>query len=159
MDQKSLFEDVSINDFDAVKDILSAVVADNWLDPDALSFNERKGYYAASFNDAVFARIPKLKKLKRVEILSPCSSTDESFKGYEVSSWADLANYSAEFVSALQAVIDRVPKGFSCCSRYVECSDLRACCHPDYDMRAQCFYRKVLKSGRVFYGKNAEDQI
>lgn len=151
MNQSSLFDDIGVSDFDAVKDALKSVVNENWLDPAELEFNERKSYYAASFGDAVFARIPKMKKYKRVEILSPAAVVAGTFVTHEVEQWEDLADLTEEFEAALQAVIDRAPKGFSCCSRYSECSKLHACCHPDYSMRAQCYYRKVLRSGRCFY--------
>lgn len=51
-----------------------------------------------------------------------------------------LANYTAE--------------AFGCCSRYVQCSDLKNCIHPDVLHSKGCVYRKNLESGRIFYGKN-----
>lgn len=44
--------------------------------------------------------------------------------------------------------------GFDCCSHYQECSDLCHCVHPDIMFAGQCSYRKKLKSGVVFFGKN-----
>ena len=44
---------------------------------------------------------------------------------------------------------------FSCCSRYVECSDAKMCIHPDKILAKGCFYKKNLEKGRIFYGKNA----
>lgn len=44
--------------------------------------------------------------------------------------------------------------GFDCCSHYQECSDLGHCVHPDIMFAGQCSYRKKLKSGVVFFGKN-----
>lgn len=50
--------------------------------------------------------------------------------------------------------IELVPKEFDCCSRYEECSDARVCVHPDPAFSMLCGYRKILKSGRIFYGES-----
>lgn len=61
----------------------------------------------------------------------------------------------ADFLCALAgAAVDRYPKDWDCCSRYMECSDARKCVHPDSRTALSCGYRRVLNSGRVFYGKN-----
>lgn len=43
---------------------------------------------------------------------------------------------------------------FDCCHRYEECSDARDCTHPDKDFRMRCSYRRKLKNGIIFFGKN-----
>ena len=43
---------------------------------------------------------------------------------------------------------------FDCCSRYAECSDARACVHPDIGFTKNCIYHYSLDAGRVFYGVN-----
>lgn len=50
--------------------------------------------------------------------------------------------------------IELVPKEFDCCSRYMECSNAKVCVHPDPAFSMLCGYRKILKSGRIFYGEN-----
>lgn len=50
--------------------------------------------------------------------------------------------------------IELVPKEFDCCSRYEECSNAKVCIHPDPAFSMLCGYRKILKDGRIFYGKN-----
>lgn len=51
-------------------------------------------------------------------------------------------------------VVNRYPKEWDCCSRYMECSDAKTCVHPDRTFALGCGYRKILNSGRIFYGKN-----
>ena len=51
-------------------------------------------------------------------------------------------------------IIDAIPKEFSCCSRYMECSNKIKCLNPDKEMAMRCGYRKILMSGKVFYGVN-----
>lgn len=48
-----------------------------------------------------------------------------------------------------------VAEAFSCCSRYVECSDAMKCTHPDRILAKGCYYRKNLENGLIFYGNNA----
>ena len=55
---------------------------------------------------------------------------------------------------ALDFVIDSGVCSYSCCSRAEQCSDARRCINPYPYIAANCNYRKVLKSGRVFYGEN-----
>lgn len=50
--------------------------------------------------------------------------------------------------------VNRYPKEWDCCSRYMECSDAKTCVHPDKAFALGCGYRKILNSGRIFYGKN-----
>lgn len=55
--------------------------------------------------------------------------------------------------AALLAV-ERVPKEFDCCSRFEACSNAKVCVHPDPSFSMLCGYRKILKDGRIYYGKN-----
>ena len=67
----------------------------------------------------------------------------------------DLAkNYSDLLIAVTKATLDRWPKGWDCCSRFEKCSDAKVCIHPDKEFALGCGYRKILNSGRVFYGKN-----
>lgn len=55
---------------------------------------------------------------------------------------------------ALDGTIDSVCSEYACCSRCEACSDVLHCVNPYPYIAANCNYRKILKSGRVFYGKN-----
>ena len=50
--------------------------------------------------------------------------------------------------------IELVPKEFDCCSRFEACCNAKVCVHPDPTFSMLCGYRKILKSGRVFWGEN-----
>lgn len=43
---------------------------------------------------------------------------------------------------------------FSCCSKFLECSDKKRCVHENTLYSKGCHYRRHLDSGRIFYGKN-----
>lgn len=65
-----------------------------------------------------------------------------------------IESYTDFLVAVTGAAIDRLPKEWDCCSRYLECSDAKTCVHPDKVFALDCGYRKILNSGRIFYGKN-----
>ncbi len=56
--------------------------------------------------------------------------------------------------SLLDTAIDSIPKEFDCCSRFEECSNARKCINPSSELALGCGYRKIMKSGRIYYGKN-----
>ena len=48
---------------------------------------------------------------------------------------------------------------FGCCGKYAECSDARKCLHNNTFYAKACYYRKNLDAGRIFYGKNAANNV
>lgn len=48
-------------------------------------------------------------------------------------------------------------EGFGCCYLYLECSDAKKCVHKDPFFALCCYYNKNLKEGKIFYGKNANN--
>lgn len=65
-----------------------------------------------------------------------------------------LEDYTDLLIAVVVACVNRYPTGWDCCSRYMECSNAKACTHPDKVFALECGYRKVLNSGRIFYGEN-----
>lgn len=65
-----------------------------------------------------------------------------------------LEGYADLIMRLIAATVDRYPAEWSCCSRYMECSNARACVNPDKRIALACSYRKALNSGRVFFGEN-----
>lgn len=67
----------------------------------------------------------------------------------------EAVSIHAETLAAvLQDTINRLPKEWDCCSRYMECSGAKKCVHPDNAFALGCGYRKILASGKIYYGKN-----
>lgn len=54
----------------------------------------------------------------------------------------------------MDTTIDSITKEYSCCSRIEECSLAGKCVSPYPNIAMLCGYRKVMKSGRIFYGPN-----
>lgn len=65
-----------------------------------------------------------------------------------------IESYTAFLNAVVKETINRFPKEWDCCSRYEACSDAKHCIHPDKTFALGCGYRKILNSGRIFYGKN-----
>lgn len=65
-----------------------------------------------------------------------------------------IESYTDFLIRVAGETVNRYPKEWDCCSRYMECSDAKCCVHPDKSFALGCGYRRILSSGRVFYGKN-----
>lgn len=62
--------------------------------------------------------------------------------------------YTDFLFMVVKECVNRYPKNFDCCSRYEVCSDAGKCIHPDKSFALGCGYRKILHSGKIYYGKN-----
>lgn len=62
--------------------------------------------------------------------------------------------YIDYLLDVLRRTIIKYPKPFSCCSRYMECSNARQCVNPDETLAEDCSYNFTLQSGRIFFGEN-----
>lgn len=67
---------------------------------------------------------------------------------------APISSHAAALANVIRDTINRLPKEWDCCSRYMECSNARKCIHPDPTFALGCGYRKILASGQIFYGEN-----
>ena len=63
--------------------------------------------------------------------------------------------YTDFLIQITREAMNRYPKEWDCCSRYMECSDAKVCVHPDKVFALGCGYRKILNSGRIFTVKTA----
>lgn len=65
-----------------------------------------------------------------------------------------LSDFNNCICMALQDAIDSIPKEFSCCHRYLECSDVGHCIYPNREDSKGCYYKRVMHEGHIFYGKS-----
>lgn len=75
----------------------------------------------------------------------------------------DIIRLISYIQTLCEKVIDTVASedAIACCSRYVECSDAKKCLvvdRPDYPQiwrqYFSCYYKRNLRQGKIFYGKN-----
>lgn len=73
----------------------------------------------------------------------------------DISSIDELAGYSTQIQQIFESELNKVHgDAFHCCSRYLECSENKACVHSDFIFSLSCHYRLQLKRNRVFFGAN-----
>lgn len=63
-------------------------------------------------------------------------------------------SYTDLLIALVGKSIERFPKEWDCCSRYEACSDAKKCVQPDPSFALGCGYRRILNSGKIYYGKN-----
>ena len=56
--------------------------------------------------------------------------------------------------SILKDILDGMSYAFACCDRFIECSDAKHCLFPKDQHHLGCYYRRNLRAGKIFYGKN-----
>lgn len=137
--------------FDVMRPALDQVLAQNHLPSKFLVLKARKGFYALSFRGNMVLRISSGKKMY---LDLPTPGNPKALKRIKMDTTGDVAAYLPEISAALQNEISNIKPDFDCCSLYEACSDATHCVHPDADFSLKCGYRKVLQSGRIFYGKN-----
>ena len=162
MEQIELFSDPQKDAAILLKDAVAKVVAESELPLNNLFIRKNSGYYSVVFFDGVVLQVGGKRKkyislptsiLRRMESYRHLAADKEYTKIF-IADFSEVTNYEAFAKCAMQVVIDRMPVEFDCCSRYLECSDAKSCTHPDKEFSLKCGYRKILKSGRIFYGRN-----
>lgn len=81
-------------------------------------------------------------------------SSEEKYIRLLIDEKHPLESYRNFLIQIAGETVNRSPKEWDCCSRYLECSNAKTCVHPDKSFALGCGYRKILNSGRIFYGKN-----
>lgn len=158
--------------FQLLKSALEATLAKDNLAPKSIFFragNAEKSQYSSVYllnESCIFCRICFRGKQHYLSVPSKYEdwiphgtaykilSSDPSYCRISLSSVEDVRLYETILCEILAAQIDTFPVEFGCCSRYEACSDAMKCIHPDSDMAIKCAYRKNLKKGKIFYGKN-----
>lgn len=160
-EQLSFLEpDEITNAIEILRKTLLNVLVKNQLSELSVSFEKlksKKNSYSVKFNDSVIVRVFKGTKKTYIELpnVGDLKVTDaKEFRKIQLASLSEVSEHLDKISYSLQYILDHLPKDFSCCSRYEECSDRKSCIHPDKRVALGCYYRKVLVSGRIFYGKN-----
>lgn len=124
---------------------------------DYTTLKANKNTDVIKLGNLIIARIydgPKVKYLQLPNAGYLKDGSDKDFIRIDVSSLREIEAYIDKIKYSLEYTLESLPKDFSCCSRYEQCSDAKKCIHPDKASALGCYYRKVLASGKVFYGVN-----
>ena len=151
--------------YEAVEPALQDAAAAMGGDPDKILFKPLANYSSVYFDSILALRIRIRGNAHFVEVplssrgtvsgLAPLEQQKSVGDFWRVSvSAAEMVQHKAICGAVVQDAINRMPTEWDCCSRYLECSDAKKCVHPDPSMALVCGYRKILSSGRIYYGAN-----
>ena len=134
---------------------------------DGLNFYKRANFSSVNYYSSLLFRICFHKKqsyisfmAKKPELFSNMplyqTKSEEKFRIYRcnLSSPNDIARYSKELCLILDNAIDNQPKECDICDLYMECSNAKKCVHWKREFSLHCGYKRILKSGRIYYGEN-----
>jgi DNA polymerase-3 subunit epsilon len=129
---------------------------DNAQYSSAYLFNENSLFCRISFRGKqnYFSVPSKYEELIPSDVEYKIQKSDPNYCRILIASPGELANHLELLKKILELQVDAYPSDFGCCSRYEACSDAMKCIHPNPDMALRCTYRKNMKKGRIFYGKN-----
>lgn len=128
-------------------------------------YNENgNGKFNIKIDNSIFINFP-FKKNNVIEIRSRYKkdleykhiSYSEQKNGFIRVEIPDI-NFIREYISIFQKMYDDIvsnKKDIACCSKYIECSDARRCVQPVEWIANRCYYRKNIRDGKIFYGKNS----
>lgn len=165
--QTSLFEQAQSDGIreqvNTICENLNQILLNNYLDESFLHVKRASGYWSVLFENSAVVRIHEkpLKISLRKSVLKQNPSYQQFlddgkdlYAKIPLKNASEIMNHMNLISVALQAAIDSYPKEWDCCHRYVECSDMKRCTHPDMHEGIKCGYRKNLADGKIFYGRN-----
>ena len=179
-EQMDLFNEVGSKEMElqeCFSDALRKVLCENYLDEKAIRYEKKQSYWSLIYckeekeQGMVVFRYKFGSKVKWMEFprrIKAMISEDHgiSKKFDEDSGYTRIylndeeeAKKLVEIVAAsLDAAIESGPMEYSCCSRYMQCSEKNACVNPHKEIAAECRYRVNLKHGKNFFsgGTSAE---
>lgn len=134
------------------------------VDPKHLRLERKRSYSSVLFQSSLIARLCFRGANSYISFSSlyeqflsqsrPHRDKQGFIRVYVESPSSRLSEYTSLFSDILTAILEHIQKEFDCCSRYMECSDAKKCIHPDRDFSLTCGYKKIMRSGKIFYGKN-----
>ena len=152
-----------------VCEIITNIINENSEPPTDIKVQHQSAYSLLSFYDSGSLRVKYGSKISYISLAEPFKSLLSNYPDLTIQQleseklWTrvlfksvdDLIKLSPLFVQVYDAAYLLVDTEiFSCCSRYVECSDNMKCVHPNLKFSKGCMYRKNLSKGLIFYGKN-----
>ncbi len=145
---------------------LCAAAIDMGLNPDDIRMETGKDYSSVYWHGALAFRFRIRKRTNYISVpiaskgaVEDLAPKDQQSKAGDDFWRVNLQGTTAEDCGAALAgvirdTINRQPKEWDCCSRYMECSNAGKCVHPDRVFALGCGYRKILASGKIYYGNN-----
>lgn len=146
-------------------DLVHSVDANGGLSS-LLSTNVTEGYTVLFYGNLTAFRLKMRGKIHYISIptlfldlISPDApqkavSAEPKYRRVIIDEKHPASSYAEMLIAIAGETVNRYPKEWDCCSLYLQCSDARKCVQSDKLFSLGCGYRKILSSGRIFYGKN-----
>lgn len=159
--QTSLFDDIELASVeDQICHMLNQLIAENGLEGLTVSVSKLKSSassakHSIALLDSLIVRIfigKKKKYLELPDIKKPIKC--KKLVKIDLADLREIPDHYDRIADVCQYRLDGALKEFSCCSQYMACSDAKICTNADKLEALGCYYRRVLHSGRIFYGKN-----
>ncbi len=169
-EQASFFQQDSLEEqtFHLMESSIRTVIAQNFLEESQLRMQQMSSYWSVSYASSLIARIRFGKNasycsldasaavplLEQAGIVYERKQAEPSFVRIPLRVPEDILPCLPVLAAVTQRALDLIPKEFDCCSRVDACSHAKHCVNPSSTMSIGCGYRKILASGRIFYGPN-----
>ena len=151
--------------YDEIAPLLTSAAKDMGADPNKVLFKPLTNYSSVYYDTTLAFRLRLRGSVHYIEVplasrptvsqLTPPEKQADAAGFWRVKCKdSEMVQHGEIFAEVLRDAINRIPKSWDCCSRYLECSDAKRCVHPDPSTALGCGYRKILASGRIFYGPN-----
>lgn len=146
--------------------VLQVAAEEIGADATAIKIKHSSQYSSIWFGSLLAFRLKLRKDARYIEVpielkdtvrsIGPESGQKEVSGGFwRVKFGPEPVKEHADIVAVvLRETINRMPKEWDCCSRYTECSNAKRCVHPNPRFALKCGYRKILASGKIYYGEN-----
>lgn len=103
-----------------------------------------------SIDNALIGDIPP-----EIAKLESSKRKGSSHRRFKVAGLSEVGLLNPLVYAATTKLMESQTKEYSCCGRYIECSDAKKCIYPiGVGIPVHCAYNKNLRAGRIFYGKN-----
>ena len=153
--------------YQAILPYLLQTIEDNYAPPEALHYKENADNSSVWFHKTLLFRIQIRRKTsyisfstKKPEQFSNMdlyqTKTDKASNFYRcnIEKPGDICKYADSLSMMLEQAIYNQPKECDICDLYLECSNAKKCVHWKREFSLHCGYKRILKSGRIFYGVN-----
>lgn len=162
----TLFEEALTNEeriYEKLKPVLYKTLDDEYAPLDALELKKLKKFYAVYYLEKLVFSMTFGKKVNYLlfptSMYYPFMPPAEEKIASNGQIRVDLENpddtllETEKIIKSLTVITCKQPKEFLICSGYMECSDEKRCIR-SREFSLRCNYKQVLRSGRIFYGKN-----
>ena len=155
MDQMSMFSSNAIFpcSYEDIENIYREYIFEGETDKDVFTSKKlKKGSSYFFYGKRVFIFVPPSEGKPKLTIFRSDKTS------YDLTSTSDPKEITAaynELKKMKKEIFDNLnSEPFGCCNDFVRCSDALKCLHSDDRFYNNCYYRKNLEAGKVFYGKN-----